>query len=124
MAAIPYELKNDSIDTIPFVGSDAANDPVPLDPSTVLTVTNGDAAELSAVMNGNNLVMNCLVWPVAGNPISVIVDDGSGPLNSFEYAVTVVADLTPIAVMPDATAITHAAQPVPGPAVVTPPAGP
>ena len=121
MAATPYELKNDSIDTIPFVGSDSANDPVPLDPSTVLTVTNADPVSLNAVMNGNNLVMNALVR--TAQYISVMVDDGTGPLNAFEYTVTIVADLAPVAVMPDAAHITHASQPVPA-AAVPPPAGP
>jgi hypothetical protein len=121
---VPYELKNDSIDTIPFKGSDAANDLVDLPTGVVLTVTNADPASLNAVMNGNNLVMNALV-PAASN-ISVVVDDGSGPLNAFEYSVSIVADLTPVSVAPDTANIAHATQPVPAAPAAggTPPATP
>lgn len=111
MAAVPYELKNDSIDTIPFVGSDAANDMVPLPAGAVLTVTNADAVSLNAVMNGNNLVLNALVR--SAQNISVIVDDGTGPLNAFEYSVTIVDNLSPVNIVPDPANITHATQPVP-----------
>lgn len=111
MAAVPYELKNDSIDTIPFKGSDSANDLVDLPAGAVLTVANADPVSLNAVMNGNNLVINALVR--SAQNISVMVDDGTGPLNAFEYSVSIVDNLTPVNVAPDTANITHATQPVP-----------
>jgi len=114
MADVPYELKNNSIDTIPFMGSDAANDLVPLPPGTTLTVVNSNPAELQAVINGSDLVMNALVWPVVSNGIRVEVD--SGALAPFAYIVTIVDDLSPVSVAPDTAHITHATQAVPGPA--------
>lgn len=122
MPDVPYELKNNNIDTIPFMGSDAANDLVPLPAGTILNVTNANPAELQAVMNGSDLVLNCLAWPVASNGIRVEVDD-VGALAPFAYIVTVVEDLTPVSVAPNPGAITHAQQPVPGP-LATPPPGP
>src|SRR5690242_13996033 len=119
MADVPYELKNDQIDTIPFMGSDAANDLVPLPAGATLTVTNANPAELQAVINGSDLVLNALVWPVTSNGIRVEVD--SGALTPFVYIVTIVDDLTPVSVAPDAAHITHAAQPVPGPAAAPTP---
>ena len=44
MPDIAYDLMNDSIDTIPIVGRDAAGDPVPLPAGTTATVTNADPA--------------------------------------------------------------------------------
>lgn len=116
MVDVPYELKNNSVDTIPFMGSDAANDLVPLPPGTVLNVVNANPAELQAVMNGSDLVLNALVWPVTSNGIRVEVDD-VGALAPFAYIVTIVDDLTPVSVAPDPAHVTHVAQPVPGPAV-------
>lgn len=121
MPDIAYELMNDSIDTIPIVGRDAAGDPVPLPAGTTATVTNADPASLQAVVNGSSLVLNALVWPVANNGIRVEIDDGS--LTPQALVVTIVADLTPTSVGVDLSNVTHASQPVP-PAAVTPAPGP
>lgn len=123
MADVPYELKNNSVDTIPFMGSDAANDLVPLPPGTTLNVTNSNPAELQAVMSGSDLVLNALVWPVTSNGIRVEIDD-VGALAPFAYIVTIVDDLTPVSVAPDPTHITHAPQAVPGAAAPATPATP
>src|SRR5580765_6925547 len=109
MAATPYELMNDSIDTIPFMGSDSANDLVPLPAGAVLVVTNADPVSLNAVMNGNNLVVNALV-PSAQN-ILVTVDDGLAGLTAFVFSISILANLSPVSVAPDVTLISHAPQP-------------
>jgi hypothetical protein len=120
MPDIAYELKNDSIDTIPIMGVDAAGDLVPLPAGTTPTVVNADPASLQAVVSGSSLVLNCLVWPIASNGIRVEVDDGS--LAPQALVVTVVADITATSVGLDVTHVTHASQAVPGAAPA--PAGP
>ena len=117
MADVAYDLKNDSIDTIPIMGRDAAGDLVPLPAGTTPTVVNADPASLNAVVTGSNLVLNALVWPVAANGIRVEIDDGS--LTPQVMIVTIVDDLAPTSVGLDLANVTHATQPVP-PAAVTP----
>lgn len=119
MADINYDLKNDSIDTIPIMGRDAAGDLVPLPTGTTPTVVNADPASLQAVVNGSNLVLNALVWPVAANGIRVEIDDGS--LTPQVMIVTIIDDLAPTSVGLDVTNVTHASQPVPGAAATPPP---
>lgn len=104
-----YELANDSIDTIPIMGKDAASDAVPLPAGTTPTVINGDPVSLNAVIDGTNLVLNALV-PLASN-ISVEIDDGT--LTPFKFVVDIVEDVTPTSVTLDLTHVTHASQPVP-----------
>ena len=125
MADVAYDLKNDSIDTIPIMGRDAAGDLVPLPAGTTPTLVNADPATLSAVINGSNLVLNALVWPVASNGIRVEIDDGS--LTPQVMIVTIVDDLAPTSVGLDLANVTHASQPVPAAAVTptpTPAPGP
>jgi hypothetical protein len=117
MADIAYDLKNDSIDTIPIMGRDAAGDLVPLPAGTTPTVVNADPVSLNAVVTGSNLVMNALVWPVAANGIRVEIDDGS--LTPQVMIVTIVDDIAPVSVGLDLANVTHASQAVP-PAAVTP----
>jgi hypothetical protein len=117
MPDIAYSLLNDSIDTIPIMGRDAAGDLVPLPAGTTPTVVNADPASLQAVISGSSLVLNALVWPIANNGIRVEIDDGS--LTPQALIVTVVDDLVPTSVGLDLTNVTHASQPVP-PAAVTP----
>ncbi len=122
MADINYDLKNDSIDTIPIMGRDAAGDLVPLPTGTTPTVVNADPASLQAVVNGSNLVLNALVWPVAANGIRVEIDDGS--LTPQVMIVTIVDDLAPTSVGLDVANVTHASQPVPAAAAPATPPGP
>ena len=125
MADIAYDLKNDSIDTIPIMGRDAAGDLVPLPTGTTPTVVNADPVSLNAVITGSSLVLNALVWPVAANGIRVEVDDGS--LTPQVMIVTIVDDLAPVSVGFDMANVTHASQPVPAAAVTptpTPAPGP
>jgi len=111
-----YELANDSIDTIPIMGMDAAGDAVPLPAGTTPTLINGDPASLNAVVSGTNLVINALV-PSAAN-ISLEVDDGT--LTPFRFVVDIVADVTPTSVTLDLAHVTHASQPVPAAPAPTP----
>ena len=125
MADVAYDLKNDSIDTIPIMGRDAAGDLVPLPAGTTPTVVNADPASLNAVVTGSNLVLNALVWPVAANGIRVEIDDGS--LTPQVMIVTIVDDLAPTSVGLDLANVTPASQPVPGPGGIptpTPAPGP
>ncbi len=109
MADILYDLMNDSIDTIPIMGIDAAGGFVPLPAGTTPTVVNADPASLQAVVSGSNLVLNALVKLMAN--IRVEVDDGS--LTPQVIVVSIVEDIAPVSVGLDMANITHAPQPAP-----------
>ena len=111
MADTPFELKNNSIDTIPIAGRDEAGDLVPLPVGTTPVVANANPTELQAVVSGSGLVLNALAWPLTNNGIRVEVSVGS--LTSAVVIVTVVHDLTPVAVGLDFEHVTSTPQPVP-----------
>lgn len=104
-----YELANDSIDTIPIMGRDAAGDLVPLPAGVAPTVKNDNPTALNAVINGSDLVLNALV--ISAVNITVEVDDGT--LQPFVLMVDIVDNLTPTSVALDIAHVTHAPQPVP-----------
>lgn len=104
-----YDLKNDSIDSIPIGGKDSAGDLVPLPAGSTISVKNSDPTSLDATISGETLVLRALV-PLASG-ITVEIDDGT--LTPYTLVVDIVADLTPTSVALDLGAIEHTSQPVP-----------
>lgn len=111
-----YQLANDSVDTFPIMGMDAAGDMVSLPTGSTPTVVVSDTSALNAVVKGNNLSINALKPTATG--VTVEVDDGS--LKPYTLTVDIVADVTATSVTLDLGKVEHASQPVPV-SVVTPP---
>ena len=104
-----YELKNDSVDTIPIRGRDSAGDLVPLPTGTTPSAKSSNPAALQATVVGESLELRALVPTATG--ITVEVDDGT--LTPFTLVVDIVQDVTPTSVALDLGAVTHTTQPVP-----------
>jgi hypothetical protein len=96
-----YQLKNDSIDTIPIGGADAGD---------VFTAVSGDVAAVEATINGTSLVLRPLVEFASGISITVTDAAGSPPI---VLTVDVVPDVLPRDNLSlDLANVAHAQQPV------------
>jgi lysozyme family protein len=111
-----YELKNDSVDTITIMATDASGATEPLPASDTFSVANSDPSTVNAVIgtdaSGNPaLVINALKQTSTA-PVTLTVSDSAG-LHSVDLVVDVVADRAPVNLMLDVADATHAPQPVP-----------
>jgi hypothetical protein len=110
-----FELKNDTVATIPIVTEDAAGNVVPATAGDTFTAVSSLPASLGVAVTNNALVLTPLVQASPG--LTVTVSDADG-LTAATLTVDIVPDLSPTQVVletADATTVPQAPPTAPGP---------
>jgi hypothetical protein len=107
-----FELKNDTVASIPVEVEDAAGAVVPTPAGDTFTAVSSNPASLTAIITPgtSTLVLTPLVQASPG--LSVAVNDANG-LTAVTLVVDIVADLSPTQVALDVADATTVSQPVP-----------